>query len=259
MDDVLFSFSAFFFTSFFSMLSCLQLFPNIPQCVYMYHFSTFCLWFIIIIHHTSCKVHVRRGDKLVQRDRFPGLGAATQADAVVSALLKMGVKENSELYLATDEDTPHFFDSLKRKFKLYTLLDMVETDRKFRQFLELPQRHCIQETEFSIGEHGSRHGGGGSGGGGSGGGHHHHSDIGHGSREVRGGGDRRGGERSRTNVPPPLPEGEDPDKPVLCHPLIVLADYSLFINAPNKRIDTYVDTVGITGSLTNLPRKGLQL
>jgi hypothetical protein len=164
---------------------------------------------------------VRRGDKLLTPNQFPNLNALTQPNAIAKSLLENGVSKYSEVvYLATDEVQPHFFDTLKNTFIVKTLYDLIEEDDKFRKLLELPTSHCIQQQNSNS--------------------------------KPR----RRDANRSlQSRVS--MEYISNQNKPVLCPPLIVLADYSLFINAPNKRIDTYVDTVGITGSLTALKRKGV--
>ncbi len=63
-----------------------------------------------------CALHVRRGDKLPQVE---GLDEATQPAAIYEKI-KGRCPPGKVLYLATNEKDPHFFDDLKKHWKVFT-------------------------------------------------------------------------------------------------------------------------------------------
>eukprot|EP00897_Mesotaenium_endlicherianum_P002892 jgi/Mesen1/2630/ME000166S01748 len=67
-------------------------------------------------------VHVRRGDKLLDKKKWPNLDFDTQPQQLLKKLPQF-VKPRARLYIATDERTKGFFDPLKEEYEVYTLDD----------------------------------------------------------------------------------------------------------------------------------------
>ncbi|KAG5175473.1 hypothetical protein JKP88DRAFT_351485 [Tribonema minus] len=68
-------------------------------------------------------VQVRRGDLVItpsMRSRYPGLDVQTSAEAILDTLRPI-VPEQSMLYIATNEQDPHFFDGLNARYHVRTL------------------------------------------------------------------------------------------------------------------------------------------
>ena len=71
-----------------------------------------------ISNATASCVHVRRGDKLM--DRWPCTEFDTTPSAIERTLLDAGVARGSVLYVASNENQPGFFEPLNRTFLTFT-------------------------------------------------------------------------------------------------------------------------------------------
>jgi len=70
-------------------------------------------------------VHVRRGDKAARKNCWPNVDRDTQPSAIAASLQRLGVPDNSTIYVASNELAPGFFHRppLGTRFRVFTSAD----------------------------------------------------------------------------------------------------------------------------------------
>lgn len=89
-------------------------------------------------------MHVRRGDKLAERERYPNLERDTRPEAIYETVSR-AVPKGSRLYILTDERNPHYFDVLRRDYQVFQYFDFP----KLRSLVEgaNPDNFLLYEIE----------------------------------------------------------------------------------------------------------------
>ena len=70
-------------------------------------------------------MHVRRGDKLAERDRYPNLDRDTRPEAICETVSRV-LPRGSGIYILTDERTPNYFDALGKDYQIFQYFDFPE-------------------------------------------------------------------------------------------------------------------------------------
>jgi hypothetical protein len=70
-------------------------------------------------------MHVRRGDKLTERDRYPNLDLDTRPEAIYETVSRV-LPRGSRIYILTDERTPNYFDPLGKGYQVFQYFDFPE-------------------------------------------------------------------------------------------------------------------------------------
>jgi hypothetical protein len=70
-------------------------------------------------------MHVRRGDKLNEKERYPNLEQDTRSNKICETLSRV-LPKGSRVYILTDERTPNYFDVLKKDFQTFQYFDFPE-------------------------------------------------------------------------------------------------------------------------------------
>jgi hypothetical protein len=92
-------------------------------------------------------MHVRRGDKLTEKERYPNLEQDTRPERIcetVSRLLPKGAR----IYILTDERTPKYFDVLKKDYQIFQYFDFPELRALVED--EYPDNFLLYEIEQLI-------------------------------------------------------------------------------------------------------------
>jgi hypothetical protein len=67
-------------------------------------------------------MHVRRGDKLDERDRYPNLDRDTRPEAIYDTVSRI-LPRGSRIYILTNERTPNYFDVLGKDYQIFQYFD----------------------------------------------------------------------------------------------------------------------------------------
>jgi hypothetical protein len=70
-------------------------------------------------------MHVRRGDKLKDKKRYPNLERDTQPAHIYDTVSRV-VPKGSRVYILTDEKAPNYFDVLKKDYEVFQYVDFPE-------------------------------------------------------------------------------------------------------------------------------------
>jgi hypothetical protein len=70
-------------------------------------------------------MHVRRGDKLAEKDRYPNLDRDTRPEAICETVSRI-LPRGSRVYILTDERTPNYFDVLGKDYQVFQYFDFPE-------------------------------------------------------------------------------------------------------------------------------------
>ena len=70
-------------------------------------------------------MHVRRGDKLAETDRYPNLDRDTRPEAIYETVSRV-LPRGSGIYILTDERTPNYFDVLGKDYQVFQYFDFPE-------------------------------------------------------------------------------------------------------------------------------------
>lgn len=95
-------------------------------------------------------VHIRRGDCAV---KFPAIDKATTSEAIVARLGRL-LPDGVVIYLMSDERQPHYFDLLKRYYKVYRYSDFPELAAYINGVPPDNHKLFMIESELRDGAHG---------------------------------------------------------------------------------------------------------
>ena len=73
-------------------------------------------------------IHVRRGDKLTDKERYPNLEQDTRPAKIYETVSRV-LPKGSRVYILTDEKTENYFDVLEKDYQIFRYFDFPELKR----------------------------------------------------------------------------------------------------------------------------------
>ncbi len=92
-------------------------------------------------------MHVRRGDKLADKERYPHLAQDTRPERIYETVSRV-LPEGSRIYILTDEKARNYFDILKSHYRIRRYYDFPELKRIVEG--ECPDNFFLYEIEQLI-------------------------------------------------------------------------------------------------------------
>jgi hypothetical protein len=92
-------------------------------------------------------MHVRRGDKLTDKERCPNLEQDTRPERIYETVSRV-LPKGSRVYVLTDENAPNYFDVLKKDYQVVQYFDFQELKELVEG--EHPDNFLLYEVEQLI-------------------------------------------------------------------------------------------------------------